>query len=375
MKALILSCNTGQGHNSCSAAIKECFEAHGTVCDVTDALGFISQGVSKFISKGHVFVYRHMPWLFRRGYRYSERHGEYFGEESLVYRLMARGADGLYDFICREGYDTVICPHVFSALMLTELLKRHPSTVRSCFVDTDYVCHPGAAESALDLYFMPDASIMEGHEAEFDMTKVVESGIPVRRPFYSSRPGVQAKRALGIPEDAAHLLVMCGSMGCGPMKRLTSCLAGLLTEKQYMTVVCGTNHALKNWLDFRFEGRENIRILGYTQDISLLMDSADLYLTKPGGISTSEAAVKALPMVLVDAVAGCEEYNMEYYVSAGLAVTAEGPRKLARLSAKLLGSKERLARMQAAGRKLRSRNGAELIYSCMNNEKSEKQKA
>lgn len=64
MKALILSCNTGQGHNSCSAAIKECFEAHGTVCDVTDALGFISQGVSKFISKGHVFVYRHMPWLF-----------------------------------------------------------------------------------------------------------------------------------------------------------------------------------------------------------------------------------------------------------------------------------------------------------------------
>ena len=59
----------------------------------------------------------------------------------------------------------------------------------------------------------------------------------------------------------------------------------------------------------------------------------------------------------------------------GLAVTAEGPRKLARLSAKLLGSRERLARMQAAGRKLRSRNGAELIYSCMNNEKSEKQKA
>ena len=281
------------------------------------------------------------PWLFRRGYRYSERHGEYFGEESLVYRLMARGADGLYDFICREGYDTVICPHVFSALMLTELLKRHPGAVRSCFVDTDYVCHPGAAESALDLYFMPDASVMEGHEAEFDMTKVVESGIPVRRPFYSSRPGVQAKRALGIPEDAAHLLVMCGSMGCGPMKRLTSCLAGLLTEKQYMTVVCGTNHALKNWLDFRFEGRENIRVLGITQN----------------------------------PVAGCEEYNMEYYVSAGLAVTAEGPRKLARLSAKLLGSKERLARMQAAGRKLRSRNGAELIYSCMNNEKSEKQKA
>ena len=84
MKALILSCNTGQGHNSCSAAIKECFEAHGTVCDVTDALGFISQGVSKFISKGHVFVYRHMPWLFRRGYRYSERHGEYLGK-SLWY--------------------------------------------------------------------------------------------------------------------------------------------------------------------------------------------------------------------------------------------------------------------------------------------------
>ena len=46
MRVLILSCNTGEGHNSCSAAIQECFEAQGVHCEVTDALRFISKGAS-----------------------------------------------------------------------------------------------------------------------------------------------------------------------------------------------------------------------------------------------------------------------------------------------------------------------------------------
>ena len=366
-----MSCNTGEGHNSCAKAIKESFESHGAVCDVVDSLSFISKGVSNFISKGHVLVYRHVPGLFRWGYRYMEGHEEHFEEGSFTYRLMASGAERLNKYIADKGYDTVICPHVFSSLMLTALLKTGGAELKTCFVDTDYTCSPGTAESRLDMYFMPDMSVMNGHEDDFDMGRVVESGIPVRQTFYSSRPKAEAKSALGIPEDGQHLLVMCGSMGCGPMKRLTACLENGLKDGQYMTVVCGTNHPLQEWLEFRYSGRSNLRVLGFTQDISLLMDSADLYLTKPGGISTSEAAVKALPMVLVDAVSGCERYNRDYYVKAGLAVTADSPAKLAGLCVELLGDSRRREAMHAAGLRRPRYNSAELIYDYMNNDLSE----
>lgn len=365
MKALILSCNTGEGHNSCAKAIKECFESHGAVCDIRDTLGFISKGVSRFISGGHVFVYRHIPGLFRRGYRYSERHQELFREGSFTYDLMASGADKLHRFVTENGYDTVICPHVFAALMVTEMQKRYPSPLRTCYVDTDYTCTPGTIESRLDLYFMPDMCVMQGYERVFDMSRVVESGIPVRQCFYSGQDKAAAKKALGIPEDAEHLLVMCGSMGCGPMKRLCARLADQLGDGQYMTVVCGTNHPLESWLRLRYGGRENIRILGFTGEISLLMDSADLYLTKPGGISTSEAAAKALPMVLVDAVSGCEQYNRDYYVRSGLAATAKDPKGLARLCVELLRDKKQLAAMRAAGLRRPRYHSAQLIYDHM----------
>lgn len=365
MKALILSCNTGEGHNSCAKAIQECFESHGTVCDICDTLGFISKRVSRFISGGHVFVYRHVPGLFRRSYRFSEKHEELFREGSFTYRLMASGAGRLHDFISKNGYDTVICPHVFAALMVTEMKKRYPSPIHTCYVNTDYTCTPGTIESRLDLYFMPDKSVMQGFERVFDMGRVVESGIPVRQRFYSGQDKAGAKKALGIPEDAKHLLVMCGSMGCGPMKRLCARLADQLGDKQYLTVVCGTNHPLEKWLHLRYGGRGNIRILGFTGEISLLMDSADLYLTKPGGISTSEAAVKALPMVLVDAVSGCEGHNRDYFVRSGLAVTAEEPKQLARLCVELLGDEKQLAAMRAAGLRRPRCHSAQLIYNYM----------
>lgn len=345
---------------------------HGDECDIIDSLGFISSGVSKFISKGHVLVYRHIPRLFRRGYRYSERHEELFREGSFTYRLMASGADRLFDYISDKGYDAVLCPHVFPSLMVTAMLKKHDIALKTCFVDTDYTCSPGTEESRLDRYFIPDMSVMRGHERAFDMNRVVESGIPVRQTFFTAREKAEAKRAVGIPEDAEHLLVMCGSMGCGPMKRLSAYIALELRDDQYMTVVCGTNHLLRSWLDFNYGARENIRILGFTDDISLLMDSADLYLTKPGGISTSEAAVKALPMVLVDAVSGCERYNRDYFVDSGLAVTADRPLKLAHLSARLLSDAERREAMRAAGLRRARHNSAELIYNEMSAESLKK---
>ncbi len=359
MRVLILSCNTGQGHNSASAAMKEVFDQHGVPCEIADALKFASRGVSGFLSWGHSFVYRHLPGLFRWGYRYSETHSGVFREGSPVYRFLTGGAEQLYQY-CLEGqYDTIISAHVFASMMLDRILKKHSLDAKTYFVATDYTCSPNAVQEELDYFFIPAQSLT----AEFSACgipeeKLVPTGIPVRKTFFASEDREATERCPG----HRHLLMMCGSMGCGPMKALAKHLANELSGEQELTIVCGTNERLRKNLSRRFQDRKNIHVLGYAENIPHLMDSADLYLTKPGGISVTEAAAKRLPMVFVDAVAGCESYNLRYYTDRGAAVTAKDPETLARLCGEILRDEARLEDMKRAFGPEPCENGAWNIY-------------
>ena len=150
MRVLILSCNTGEGHNSCAKAIKEVYDNKGDDCVITDALNFISEKTSRFISWGHVFVYRNLPWLFNWGYGFTEKHTGVFKESNMMYNFFGKGADNLYKFIVRGTYDTVICTHPFASLMLTEAQRRYQMPIKTAFVATDYTCSPSVKDSVLD---------------------------------------------------------------------------------------------------------------------------------------------------------------------------------------------------------------------------------
>ena len=94
-----------------------------------------------------------------------------------------------------------------------------------------------------------------------------------------------------------------------------------LPEDTEVSVICGTNERLQKKLDRKYQDADQIHVAGYTKQMSLYMDSADLCLMKPGGLSVTEAAVKKLPMAFINAVAGCEQYNIEYFVKKGGAVS------------------------------------------------------
>ena len=138
-----------------------------------------------------------------------------------------------------------------------------------------------------------------------------------------------------------------------------------MTYEQELTVVCGANEKLHRHLASRYAGQANIHILGFEKNVSLLLDSADLYLTKPGGISVTEAAAKALPMVLIDAIAAVEEYNLDFFTKAGAAVTAATPEELAACCLELLAQPERRAEMSAAIADAVPLNAAETIHETM----------
>ncbi len=363
---MILSCATGQGHNSCAQAIREYFEEKNIRCDTVEALDFISPGFAKLVSWGHSFMYRRIPGLFRWGYRLSEDHPGMLESGSFIYGVLRSGAERMRASIAAGGYDTVICTHMFPALAMTELLNRGPMPVRTAFVATDYTLTPGTETCTMEDFFIPCPSLLDAYRARTkEYQRVIASGIPVRGVFWTRRDRDEAKRALGIAPEDRHLLVMCGSMGCGPIVKLLHRVAGMLPSGMEVTVICGTNESLREKLSRRYRDDRRVHVVGYTEEVSLYMDSADLYLTKPGGISVTEAAAKELPMAFVNPVSGCEKYNMDFYTDMGAAVTDPSLERLAQKCVRLLGSEGELERMRAALRAYGQPNGAKLIYEAL----------
>ena len=157
--------------------------------------------------------------------------------------------------------------------------------------------------------------------------------------------------------------MMCGSMGCGPMEEITEVLRGKMGANDVLSVACSKNETLLKKLTKLSADCPNIRILGQIDNVPKLMQGTDVFLTKPGGLSTSEAVAANLPMVLIDAVAGCEEHNLDYFLRAGMAVTTDTPEEIADLALSLAHDEARLSSMRNAMQESTARPSAEAIYA------------
>ena len=156
MKVLILSCNTGGGHNSAASAICTYFEKMGCECDIVNALDFLPKARAEFISRGHELAYKYTPKLYGAGYRISE-----MLPQNRLYEQNAKGADELCKVLFSGSYDVVISVHVFAAMMMTELRVSREINIPSFFVATDYTCSPGVSEIVADKYFIPHEKLRE----------------------------------------------------------------------------------------------------------------------------------------------------------------------------------------------------------------------
>ncbi len=340
MRVLLLTCNTGEGHNSAAQSIQEALHAHNVQCDSLDFLRLISEKTASFVCGWHTRLYRYAPRAMDAGYSLAEANSRALGHNNALYHYLAQGAGKLYQHLNNGGYDAVVCVHVFAAMMMSQLRVKYHRDITAYFVATDYTCTPPLGETTLDGYFIPHAGLMEEFEASgLSREKLIPSGIPVRRAFYE-RTTENAKAALGLSADQRNVLLMCGSMGCGPIGQITSRLAEKLPKDTVLSVICGTNEKLRQSL--AGQNRKNVTVYGYTDNVPLLMDSAELYLTKPGGISITEATVKRLPMLLIDAVGGCEAPNLSYFTKNDWARTESTPSRIVKTCIELLSHPEKL---------------------------------
>lgn len=327
MKVLILSANNGAGHNTAAAAIKTQLQKKGIYADIEDSVAFISKGTSKFISKGHVLLYRKFPLLLDAAMKSEAKKSTNAKKDTALYDIFKTGSKKLLKFIELYGYDTVVCTHVFGAFMLTHIKREYGIPIKTAFVATDYSCSIGVAQTDMDIYFLPHERLKE----EFLKNGVAEekmcfSGIPVRESFYYKRDKNSAKEELFIPKELRVLLLMGGSMGAGPMLKIATDLSESVAQDVQIIVVCAGNASLRK--ELHKLKRRNIRIMGYTSKISLLMNACEIMISKPGGLSCTEAAASKTPAIYMDIVKGCETANMRFFSDMGYALYADTEEQL-----------------------------------------------
>ena len=322
MRILLLSANTGEGHNSTSKAIMEVLEPQGITCDLRDTLAYLSPRFSKFVCNWHVRLYKYAPKLFDVSYGALERSGSDPSESTPVYELLSFGANKLWQTLMAGNYDAVICVHPFAGMMMTEVRRVWGLNIPCFFVATDYTCSPTVEQCDLDGYFIPAAELAgEFLRAGLVENRLIPTGIPVRQAFYEAPAPAEARSRLCLPAQGCVVLLMCGSMGCGPIRKIARELSEQLPQDAVVVAVCGNNEKLyESLLDLQ---SARLRVLGFTKDIPGYMDAADIIVTKPGGLSSTEAANKHLPTVLINAVGGCESRNFEFFLARGYAVGSD----------------------------------------------------
>ncbi len=324
MKVLILSCSTGEGHNSAAKAYLEYLQSQGIEAEVQDTMGLVSPEAKERSSEIYLFSTR--TKLFEMAYRAgSVVSNALETSKSPVYYANKLYCDRLHDYIEQNGFDVVVCVHIFPAEAVTALKRKGKLMAKSVFIMTDYTCIPFMKDTELDHYIIPHEHLIEECVKKgLPREKLHPFGIPVRAVFHEPSAPKNEARAQCILEygymdaDKKWFLIMSGSMGFGHIQDTVRAILHKCGESVEIVLVCGNNAELRDKLRRNFKHDSNVVVLGFTDRIPLLMDACDVLFTKPGGLSSTEAAAKHIPIIHTAPIPGCETCNALFFHYHGL---------------------------------------------------------
>jgi processive 1,2-diacylglycerol beta-glucosyltransferase len=338
MRILVFSTSIGHGHNQVARAIQEEADANGHSATVIDVLDFVSPFLSKVVLEGYLRILRYTPHIYGRLYEYSE---ESAGVEysSIVNNLLCRGFQRL---LKREQPSAIICTHSFAVGLLTALKQRLRLDLPIYTVITDFAVHPNWIHSGVDRYVIAD-SRMAPLMAALNVTSQLlrPLGIPLRRQFSVKQSKQEARALLGLT-PAPTVMLMGGGLGLGLNLDFIRSISIALPEHQIL-VTAGHNRAIARELSQR-PLADKVQVLSYVENIWDYMSAADLLVTKPGGVTCSEALCMGLPMALVSPIPGQEHRNAVFMTDQLAAIILDETNAVNRLS-DLLADEERLATM------------------------------
>lgn len=322
MKILILSMSTGQGHHATGQAILEYFEKEGSECRMIDAYGYIRPLLQEAVSKAYLLSTVYTPKASSLLYELVVKKNEPLAKYSVLKLTNTLMASELRNYIDDYRPDIIICTHVLPATMINILIEKGCLNAITVGIVTDFTLHPLWEETRRLDYYVTVNELLDHQlmQKGLDLRKVLPFGIPIKPKFSIKGDQKKAREELKLDPDMPTILLMSGSMGYGKIDKTIQRLDELPIDFQTL-VVCGKNK--RQYIKIKkLKTKKRFDVYGYVDNVDLMMDAADCIITKPGGITSSEALAKELPMIMVNPIPGQEERNAEFMLNNGLALEA-----------------------------------------------------
>ncbi len=364
-KGLILSASTGAGHNKAATAIKNALSEKGIQSEIVDSLKFTGSAVDIIISRGYEKTAMYTPKAYGKVYRLYDD-CKITNTEKKVSMFFAHMKKRIKKLIATEKPDFIIGTHPFPLMAVSTLKKKGLVDIPLVSVLTDYTIHSTWIESHVDKYivgdeFVKELLIQEGVHPK----KIHPYGIPIEKNF-STREDCSIKEELGL-EDKFTILIMGGSFGVGNVKKA---LCELLDSKLdfQVVVVAGKNQTLREKLEkisSSHQKSKDIKVLGFTNRISELMSFCDVLVTKPGGLTTTEALARQIPLIVPYYIPGQEEENLDFLLNNGLCLKTTDKYSLKILVELLIQNPQRLQRIRENLKLVSKNDSAQNIASML----------
>jgi len=359
-RLLVISVSAGSGHIRAAQGIEA--HAHILFPEWTVHHRDLMQLVPAYFRKIYTDLYLKLAGGLPEAWGWLYRKTDHEPTGSLTERcrrsLQRLSAQKLFSEIADYKPDAIVCTHFLPAELLADAVLQKRLGCPVWVMVTDFDLHQMWVHEGIAGYFVANEEISFRLESSgIPKSKIVVTGIPVMPEFVNRPERDECAAKVGLNPAHKTLLIMGGGAGLGINCHLVNSLLSLQSDVQII-VMAGKNKSLLDELlklSEQWPGR--LVAVGFTNKVPELMACADLVITKPGGLSTSECLVMGLPMVLINPIPGQEERNASYLLQEGVAQRADDVATLLYRLTQLLARPEKLESMKRQASAL-GRSGA-----------------
>ena len=312
-KTVIFYATAGIGHKKAAIAVKEAFGDKNENVLLLDALDYTNRFFKSSYGSIYIFLVKYLPTFWGLCYYLLDNPAIYALLKPIRRMTNYLNCKRLVEFLLKEKPKTVIVTHFLSLEVISHLKMKGLLDTRLIAIVTDYESHTFWLSQYVDLYVVGSEYTKEDLlRRKISPERIKVLGIPCAKSFSEKHDKALLRSEAGLDPGKRTLFILGGGFGVGPIKTLVARLSAREEDFQII-VVCGYNKKLYGEIKkISAASKHNIKVFGFVNNVDELMSISDILISKPGGITLTEALNAQLPMIVIDPIPGQEMRNYKF---------------------------------------------------------------
>jgi len=350
---LIVHASMGSGHLSAANALSAAFRQHGRDVVVLDVLDYANPVLRAALNQYFKQTTERAQSLYKLLYTQTDVGDveEAFSGNRLLTMLERPFLTNFEQVVNDLRPDAVVAVHPIPGHVLAHNKQNGRLSQPFYSVVTDYMAHSSWLVPGVDRYFVPSDFTRRELLVRGVPPELLEvTGIPVNLEINEPKEPLAIRERHELPTDKCVITLFGGGIEVERVRLMVSQMLEGRTEGM-LVVVAGRNERLEDALaDLRDGPNMRLRLYGKVDHVDDLVAASDLVISKAGGLTVSEVMARGTPMVIIDPVAGQEEWNADVVVGSGAGIQLRMPETVPSAALYLLTQPERLELMRRQAR-------------------------